>query len=105
MAIHKAQRNYNSNVLLKAGLIKLRFNPERLMRSSFEKMIRACGLNLEKAWLSWRMWHLSNDRDAAMRARKKVSANNLCERLEKKRKNHLRSGLRPLAKGVAYTKH
>jgi len=74
------------------------------MRSSFEKMIRACGLNLEKAWLSWRMWHLANDRDAANRARKKVGGNSIGELLEKKRKNHLRSALRPLAKGVAHTK-
>jgi hypothetical protein len=50
------------------------------------------------------MWHLSKDRDAAFRARKKVAAGNLGNILAKKRNNHLRSGVRPLARGVAHTK-
>ena len=94
----------NSYEMQKAGMIKLAYNPQRLIRSCFEKMIRACGLNLTSAWLSWRMWHLSKDRDAAMRARKKVASSNLGNILEKKRKSHLRSGVRPLARGVAHTK-
>ena len=94
----------NKVEMLRAGMIKIQHNPERLMRSCFEKMLRAVGLNMDRAWLSWRMRHLSKDRDAAMRARKKVAASNLANRLEKKRMSHLRSGVRPLARGVAHTK-
>ena len=75
----------NKVEMLRAGMIKIQHNPERLMRSCFEKMLRAVGLNMDRAWLSWRMWHLSKDRDAAMRARKKVAASNLANRLERKR--------------------
>ena len=96
--------NENKVEMCKAAMIRLNYNPERLMRQCFEKMIRACGLNMDRAWLSWRMWHLSKDRDAAFRARKKVAATNLGNVLEKKRKTHLRSGVRPLARGVAHTK-
>ena len=55
----------NKVEMLRAGMIKIQHNPERLMRSCFEKMLRAVGLNMDRAWLSWRMWHLSKDRDAA----------------------------------------
>jgi hypothetical protein len=74
------------------------------MRASFDKMIRAAGMNVERAWLAWRMFHLGKDRDAANVARKKVAAANLGNCIDKKRKNHLRSGLKPLAKGVANTR-
>jgi hypothetical protein len=50
------------------------------------------------------MFHLSKDRDAAMRARKKVSAANIGNTLDKKRKSHMRKGVRVLAQGVAHTK-
>jgi hypothetical protein len=79
------------------------FNPERIMRNTFEKMIRAAGFNLDRAWIAWRMFHLSKDRDAAARARKKVSAANLANVVDKKKCNHLRSGLKSLADGIAYT--
>jgi hypothetical protein len=90
--------------LCKAAMIRLNYNPERLMRSCFDKMLRAGGQTLDKAWLAWRMFHLSKDRDAAFRARKKVAAGNLGNILVKKRNSHLRSGVRPLARGVAHTK-
>ena len=99
-----AKAQENKVEMLRAGMIRIQHNPERLMRSCFEKMLRAAGLNMDRAWLSWRMRHLSKDRDAAMRARKKVAASNLANRLEKKRMSHLRSGVRPLARGVAHTK-
>ena len=83
--IVNSKANANKIEMLRAGMIRIQHNPERLMRSCFEKMLRAAGLNMDRAWLSWRMWHLSKDRDAAMRARKKVAASNLANRLEKKR--------------------
>ena len=67
-------------------------------------MIRAAGLNCGNAFVLWRMWHLARDKNANLRARKKVAAANLGDRLDNKRKKHLRSGLKPLAKGVANTK-
>ena len=59
---------------------------------------------MEKAWLCWRMFVVSKDKNAAQKARKRASAANLRAILEKKRKNHVRGGVRVLAKGVAYTK-
>jgi hypothetical protein len=40
------------------------------MRLSIEKIIRAAGLNLERAWITWKLDHLSKDRKAATKARK-----------------------------------
>jgi hypothetical protein len=67
-------------------------------------MIRAAGLNKNRAWVLWRLWFLARSKDAATKGRKKVAAGNLAERLDKKRRRHLYSGLRTLAKGVANTK-
>ncbi|MEE4247940.1 MAG: hypothetical protein V2I33_21315 [Kangiellaceae bacterium] len=67
-------------------------------------MIRAAGMNIERAWLAWRMWHLGRDRDASAKACKQVAAANLANTLDKKRKKTLRSGLKPLAQGVADTR-
>jgi hypothetical protein len=83
---------------------KISFDPQRLMRSCFDKMIRAAGLNLERAWLCWRMFHLSKDKKAAEKARKNVAAANLGNTIDKKRRKNLRAGLKPLAKGVANTR-
>ena len=91
-------------VLIPTGLRKIAYNPERLMRQCFEKMIRASGINQGKAFILWRVWHLAKDKNAAIKARKKVAAANIEAVIDKKRRNHLRSGVRPLAKGVANTK-
>jgi hypothetical protein len=94
----------NKQKLQRAGLNAIKFDPERLMRASFDKMIRAAGMNLERAWLAWRMFHLGKDKKAAEKARKNVAAANLANTIDKKRRKNLRSGLKPLAKGVANTR-
>jgi hypothetical protein len=94
----------NKHKLQKAGLNAIKFDPERLMRASFDKMIRAAGMNLERAWLAWKMFHLSQDKNAANKARKQVAAANIGNVIDKKRRKNLRSGLKPLAKGVANTR-
>jgi len=55
MAFHKAETRYNRDVLKKAGFSRIMFDPDRIMRSCFEKMIRAAGLNIKSAWVSWRL--------------------------------------------------
>jgi hypothetical protein len=67
-------------------------------------MLRALGVNLERAFVLWRMFYLQADKAAAKAAKRNVSAANLGNVLDKKRRNHLRAGVRPLAKGVANTK-
>ncbi|MEE4248200.1 MAG: hypothetical protein V2I33_22655, partial [Kangiellaceae bacterium] len=94
----------NKHKLQRAGMNAIKFDPQRLMRASFDKMIRAAGLNLERAWLAWRMFHLGKDKKAADKARKNVAAANLANTIDKKRRKNLRSGLKPLAKGVANTR-
>ena len=49
-ALHKAQSRYNRDMLLRSGYKRICYNPQRLVRSCFDKMIRASGLNMEKAW-------------------------------------------------------
>jgi hypothetical protein len=80
------------------------FDPERLMRSSFQKILRAAGVNVERAWIRWRMHHLSEDRNRAKVARRNVAAANLGEVLDKKRRKQLKAGVKPLADGIAQTK-
>jgi hypothetical protein len=86
------------------ALRKIGFNPDRLMRAAFQKMLRAAGVNVERAFLRWKMNHLSQDRDRIKQARRDIAAANLGNAIDKKRKNHLRSGLRPIAHDVAQTK-
>jgi hypothetical protein len=45
------------------ALRQIGFNPDRLMRAAFQKMLRAAGVNVERAFLRWKMNHLSQDRD------------------------------------------
>jgi hypothetical protein len=92
------------NKIQRAGFNAIKFDPERLMRASFDKMIRAAGMNIERAWLAWRMFHLGQDKNAASKACKQVAAANLGNTVDKKRRKNLRAGLKPLAKGVANTR-
>jgi len=64
-ALHKAQSRFNRDMLLRSGYKRICYNPQRLARSCFDKMIRATGLNMEKAWLCWRMFVVSKDKNAA----------------------------------------
>ncbi|MEE4248546.1 MAG: hypothetical protein V2I33_24465 [Kangiellaceae bacterium] len=80
------------------------FNPERIMRNTLQKILRAAGVNVDRAWIRWRMLHLQQDRAAAKLARRNVAAANMGEILDKKRRKQLKSGLKPLADGVAHTK-
>jgi hypothetical protein len=74
------------------------------MISSFQKMIRAAGANTGTAFLAWKMWVLSSDRVKMKQQKRNMAAKNIGDVLEKKRKRHLRSVIRPLASGVAQTK-
>ena len=67
-------------------------------------MLRAAGINLERSWLTWKMNHLTEDRDRVKKSRRDIAAANLGNALDKKRKQQLRSGLKPIAKDVADTK-
>ncbi len=86
------------------ALRQIGFNPDRLMRSAFEKMLRAAGVTVERAWIIWKMQHLANDRNRVATARRDIAATNLVNVLDKKRKHHLRSGMKPIAADVAQTK-
>lgn len=88
---------------LRFAMRKIAYNPERLMRSCFEKMIRAAGINEERAFLAWKMWFLARNRQFADNSRRNLTASNLGNLINKKRRQHLRSGIKPLAKGVADT--
>jgi hypothetical protein len=83
------------------ALRKIGFNPDRIMRAAFQKMLRASGVNVERAFLQWKMNHLSRDRNRIKQARRDIAAANLGNCLDKKRKNHLRSALKPIAADVA----
>ena len=67
-------------------------------------MLRAAGINLERSWLRWKMNHLSEDRDRVKKSRRDIAAANLGNALDKKRKQQLKSGLKPIAADVADTK-
>ena len=79
----------------------MNFNPDQIMNKAFNIMLRAAGTNLERAWIRWRMQHLSGDRNRMAVAKRNLAAGNIGNCLEKKRRNHLRAGVRPLANGVA----
>jgi hypothetical protein len=67
-------------------------------------MLRAAGINIERAWLRWKMNHLADDRNRVKESRRNIAATNLGNVLDKKRRNHLRAGLKPIAADVADTK-
>ena len=67
-------------------------------------MLRAAGANLNTAWITWRMQHLQGDRKRMALAKRNLAAKNIGEAIDKKRKRHLRAGIKPLADGVAQTK-
>jgi len=83
---------------------QLYYDEDKVMERAFQKMIRAAGVNFERAFLRWRMFTLEADRSAAKRAKKNNATLHMANVLDKKRKNHLRSGVKPLANGVAHTK-
>jgi hypothetical protein len=86
------------------ALRQIGFNPDRLMRAAFQKMLRAAGVNVERAWLRWKMNHLAEDRNRVSEARRNIAAANLGNCLDKKKKRHLRAGMKPIAADVAQNK-
>jgi len=82
----------------------INYNPDKVMSSAFAKMLRAAGANINTAWISWRMATLAGNSAKMALAKRNLAAKNIHDVLDKKRKKHLRSGVRPLADGVAATK-
>jgi hypothetical protein len=82
---------------------KINWDPIKIMNRAFEKMIRAAGLNYERAWLAWKVFAISRNADAATKARREAASLNFSNLIDVKRKNHLRAGVRRLAAGVAMT--
>jgi len=80
---------------------QINFNPDKIMSASFQKMLRAAGANVNTAWISWRMATLTGNSAKMALAKRNLAAKNIADCLDKKRKRHLRSGVRPLAEGVA----
>jgi len=74
------------------------------MISAFQKMLRAAGANIGTAFMAWRMWLLQGDRAKMKLQKRNLAAQNIVAVIEKKRRNHLRAVVRPLADGVASTK-
>jgi len=71
------------------------------MIAAFQKMLRAAGANLGTAMITWRMNVIAGDRQRMKLQKRNLAAGNIGNVIDKKRKNHLRSGLKPLADGVA----
>jgi L-fucose isomerase-like protein len=93
----------NKEKLCRLALRNIAYDQERIMRSSFEKMIRAAGLNMERSWLSWKMYVQSRNHGATKLAKRNISAANIGKVLDKKRKNQMMAGVKRLADGVAKT--
>jgi hypothetical protein len=98
---HKLRENRSN--LLRLAFRKIDYDPIKLMTTCFEKMVRAAGLNLERAWLAWKIHQFSVDANAAKRARREAASRNFSNLIDTKKKNHLRAGVRRLADGVALT--
>jgi len=74
------------------------------MISAFQKMLRAAGANLGTAMMSWRMNVLAGNSKRMALQKRNLAAKNIGDVIDKKRKRNLRSGIKPLADGVASTK-
>jgi len=80
---------------------KIGYNPDKVMIAAFQKMLRAAGANLGTAMITWRMNVIASDRQRMKLQKRNLAAGNIGNVIDKKRKNHLRAGIRPLAAGVA----
>jgi hypothetical protein len=80
---------------------RIGYDPGKVMLSASQKMLRAAGANIGTAFLAWKMWVLSGDRMKMKLQKRNLAAKNIGDVIEKKRKRHLRSVIRPLASGVA----
>jgi len=94
----------NKEKYLRLGMRRIAYNEDKVMSSAFAKMLRAAGANLNTAWLSWKMATMMGNSAKMALAKRNLAAKNIADVLDKKRKRHLRSGVRPLADGVASTK-
>ena len=98
---HKLRENKDQ--MCRYALRKIKWDPIKIMNASFEKMIRAAGLNLERSWLAWKIHVFSQNADKASQARREAASLHFSNLIDTKRKNHLRAGVRRLAAGVAMT--
>jgi hypothetical protein len=103
-ALMTRQYKDNKEKYLRLAFRYLNYNPDKIMSSSFNKMIRAAGANINTAFLIWKMNVVAGDRKKMAQAKRNLATKNVVEVIDKKRRNHLRAGLRPLADGVAQTK-
>jgi len=83
------------------ALRRIKWDPIKIMNSSFEKMIRAAGLNMERSWLAWKIHVFSKNADSMAKAKREAASMHFSQLIDSKRKNHLRAGVRKLAAGVA----
>ena len=73
------------------------------MRASFEKMVRAAGINLERSWLTWKMFVQDRNHSSTKLAKRNVAAANIVKVLDKTKSNHTMAGVKRLVNGVAKT--
>jgi hypothetical protein len=102
-SIFKHKLDDNKINMCRFALRKINWDPIKIMNRAFEKMIRAAGLNYERAWLAWKVFAISRNADMATKARREAASMNFSNLIHTKRKNHLRAGIRRLADGVAMT--
>jgi len=93
----------NRESLSRKAFRAIQHDPERIMRASFEKMVRAAGINLERSWLSWKMFVQDRNHKSTKLAKRNVAASNMGKVLDKKKRNHTMAGVKRLANGVAKT--
>jgi len=91
----------NKQKYLGLAFRRIGYNPDKVMIAAFQKMLRAAGANLGTAMMSWRMNVLSGNSKRMALQKRNLAAGNIGNVIDKKRKNHLRAGIRPLADGVA----
>jgi hypothetical protein len=94
----------NKEKYLRLGMRRISYNEDKIMSTAFHKMIRAAGANVGTAWIAWRMATMAGNSAKIALAKRNISAKNVADVLDKKRRKHLRLGVRVLADGVASTK-
>jgi hypothetical protein len=94
----------NKEKYLRYSLRQIGYNPDKVMTATFNKMLRAAGVNLERAFLSWKMDTYQADRKKMALAKRNLAAGNIGNAIDVLWKRRLRAGLKVLAAGVAETK-
>ena len=91
----------NKEKYLGLAFRRIGYDPDKVMIAAFQKMLRAAGANLNTAMMTWKMQHLLGNSKRMALQKRNLAAKNIGECIDKKRKRHLRAGIRPLAAGVA----